>query len=136
MLGQLVNRLKGLSSGAGAQMEREATIDLLIWTMYADNLLALPENEKLDQITQEIPWDSPTRPDQYMNVAIARVRDVVADSTLADGFLDDISRRLGSRKARAEAYQLCRELAQSDGQLAERETQLLDRIKAQFGIEA
>jgi uncharacterized tellurite resistance protein B-like protein len=116
-------------------MEREATIDLLIWTMYADNLLALPETEKLDQITQEIPWDSPTRPDQYINSAFSRVRDVVADSTLADGFLADVSRRLGSRKARTQAYELCRELAQSDGQVAERETQLLKRIRAEFGIE-
>ena len=116
-------------------MKREATIDLLIWTMYADNLLALPENEKLDQITQEIPWDSPTRPDQYINAALARVRDVVADPTLADGCLDDVSRRLGSRKARTEAYELCRELAQSDGQIAERETQLLERIRHEFGME-
>ena len=117
------------------QMEREATIDLLIWTMYADNLLALPETEKLDQITQEIPWDSPTRPDQYMNAALARVRDVVGDSSLEDGFLDDISRRLGSRKARTAAYELCRELAQSDGQIAERETKLLNKIREEFGIE-
>lgn len=134
MIDGLKRFFERIGRSADAQQQREAMIDLLIWTMYADTVLTLPENDRIDQITQEIEWDSPNRPSMYISQATPRIRDVLSDETRASELLDDINRRLGTDRMRREAYEACRELAGADGQLADEEMKLLQAVRERFGI--
>lgn len=134
MLDHIRSLFKRIGSAADEQSQREAMVDLLVWTMYADNVLTLPENDHIDHVAGEMTWHSATRPQQYVNIAVAKVRDALDDSAKADAFLDDISERLGSDKMRMHAFEACRDLARADGELADAERHFLGTIKTHFGI--
>lgn len=134
MLDHIRGLFKRIGSAADEQHQREAMVDLLIWTMYADNVLTLPENDRIDQVTEEMNWNSATPVQQYVNVSIAKVRDAIDDESKAEALLNDISDRLGSDKMRSRAYEACRELARADGEVDDREMHFLDSVKSRFGI--
>lgn len=135
MLDQIRRLFKRIGRTAAEQEQREAMIDLLIWTMYADNVLTLTESDRIDEITEEMQWDSPTPPRQYLNVSVARVREANDNPSKADDLLQDISNRLGSREMRLQTYEACKELAQVDGQVADQETRFLTWVEEHFRIE-
>lgn len=134
----MLETIKGLFSRvdrAGAQQkQREAMIDLLIWTMYADNVLTVPENDRIDEVAEELTADAAMPLRQYVGASIARIRDVLHDQDQAEVFLTDIYHRLGDDDMRRKAYDACNDLAQVDGVIADEETQFLDRIRTRFHI--
>lgn len=134
MLDHIRSLFKRIGSAADEQSQREAMVDLLVWTMYADNVLTLPENDRIDQVTEEMEWSSATPVQQYVNISIAKVRDALDDGEKGDALLNDISDRLGSGKMRQHAFQACRDLARADGEIADQETQFLEDVRAHFGI--
>ncbi len=134
MLEHIRSLFKRIGSAADEQSQREAMVDLLVWTMYADNVLTLPENDRIDQVTEEMSWSSPTPPQLYVNTSIARVRDAIDDSEKSEALLNDISERLGSPKMRMHAYEACRDLANADGEVADQEMHFLRSVRAHFGI--
>ena len=134
MLDRLQRFVGSLGSLQGAQAQREAMVDLLLWSMYADRRIALPENDHLDQLPESLPWDAVTPFSVYVGAALARVRDVLSDPVLADRFLDDIYERLGTGDMRRRAHEASVHLAQVDGQVAEEEALFLDRIRTRFGL--
>ena len=136
MLEQFRRFFERIGRAADAQRQREAMIDLLIWMMYADNVLTLPENDRIDQITAEMEWEAPSRPSVYINTSISKIRDVLADEEKGRALLEEIHSRLGTDRMRKEAYEACRELARADGQLADEELQLLNTVKERFGIKS
>lgn len=134
MLEQLSGLLERIGSAANAQKQREAMIDLLIWTMYADNVLTLPENDRIEKVSEEMKWESAMPAAQYLNLSIAKVRDVLDNQAKADDLLEDIRTRLGTAEMRREAYEACRDLAKSDGEIADKEMDLLTTVKERFNI--
>lgn len=134
MLDHIRSLFKRIGSAADEQSQREAMVDLLVWTMYADNVLTLPENDRIDQVTEEMSWSSPMPPQQYVNIAIAKVRDAIDDPEQGETLMNDISDRLGSSKMRMHAYEACRDLAKADGEVADKEMRFLGTVKTHFGI--
>lgn len=134
MLDHIRSLFQRIGSAADEQSQREAMVDLLVWTMYADNVLTLPENDRIDQMTEEMSWSSPMPPQLYVNVSIAKVRDAIDDAEASESLLNDISDRLGSEKMRMHAYEACRDLAKADGEVADKEMRFLSTIKTHFGI--
>lgn len=134
MLNDLRGFLNYIGRRADAQLQREAMIDLMIWTMYADKLLSLPENEKIDQMTEEMEWKSPTPPSQYVMIAISKIRDVLEDEAKAAEEMDSIYERLGTDDMRRDAYTVCRDLARADGEVADEEVNFLNTIKQRFDL--
>lgn len=134
MLDHIRSLFKRIGSAADEQSQREAMVDLLVWTMYADNILTLPENDRIDQVTEEMSWSSPMPPQQYVNVAIAKVRDAIDDPEEGEAFLNDISDRLGSAKMRMHAYEACRDLAKADGEVVDKEMHFLSTVRTHFDI--
>lgn len=135
MLEHLRKRLKGIGTSAGEQPQREALLDLLLWTMYADNRIALTESEHIDQLSDELSWESPNPLVQYLNASVARVRDVHSNPDSVQDFLDDVFQRLRTREMRVEAFEKCKELAGVDGEISAEENGRLDLIKRRFDIE-
>lgn len=134
MLDELRRLLNYIGRTANVQRQREAVIDLLIWTMYADNLLALPENDRIDRVADEMEWDSPMPAPQYLKVAIAKIRDALDDEEEAAAVMDSIYERLGTDHMRKEAYDACRALAQVDGEVADEEMDFLNSVKQRFDL--
>lgn len=136
MIDKLKRFFERVGRSADAQQQREAMLDLLVWTMYADNVLTLPENDRIDQIAADLEWNSPDRPSVYISKATSKIRDVLSDPERADQLLEDIHRRLGTASMRKEAYDACYDLAQADGQLAAAEMKLLQTVRERFGIKS
>lgn len=134
MLTRLKERLSALGRLSVTQPQREALIDLLLLTMYADRKIAVTENEQIDQVPEELSWDSVTPFPLYVNTALARIRDGLSDPQVVEALLDDIYERLGSEAMRRRAYDACNELAGADGQVAEAEARFLERIRTRFGL--
>lgn len=134
MLDELRGLLTYIGRRADAQQQREAMIDLLIWTMYADKLLALPENDRIDRLTEEMEWDSPTSPTQYLKISIAKIRDVFNDDEKAAAEMNSIYERLGTEEMRRDAYVACRDLAKADGEVASEEMNFLNTVKQRFNL--
>ena len=118
------------------QREREAMVDLLIWMMYVDKVLTLPENDKIDRWAEELTWKSSTPVGQYISASTSRVRDALGDRDKAAALLEDIHRRLENEEMRREAYEACCDLAQADGQVADEEAQFLSLLKREFNVES
>lgn len=134
MIDELRGLLNYIGRRADAQRQREAMIDLMIWTMYADKLIALPENEHIDRLADEMEWDSPTPPSQYLQVAIAKIRDVFVDEKKAADEMDSIYQRLGTDEMRKDAYVACRNLAKVDGEVVDEEMDFLNTVKRRFDL--
>jgi hypothetical protein len=134
MFDELRDLLNYVGRKADAQRQREAMIDLLLWTMYADKLLALPESDRIDEMSAEMEWDSPTPAPQYLQVAVARIRDVLDDEEKAAAEMDSIYERLGTDEMRRSAYAACRDLAKVDGEMADEELAFLNTVKQRFHL--
>lgn len=134
MLERLRSYFKKVDESGAAQTQREAMVDLLLWTMYVDKRLSLPESEKIDQVAESLTWTSTTPMSQYLSLSTSKVRDILADEDKSDQFLDDIYRRLGSDEMRYQAYDACCDLAQADGEVAQAEEQFLTTLKTKFGV--
>ena len=117
------------------QREREAMVDLLMWTMYIDKVLTLPESDKIDRLAEDLTWTSSTPVGQYINASTSRVRDALGDKDKAAALLEDIHRRLDNEEMRREAYEACCDLAQADGQVADEEAQFLTLLKRELNVE-
>lgn len=52
------------------QIEREATIELMVMTMYIDKTLKLAEDEVIKQYLGSITWESWLPSDKFLGVAI------------------------------------------------------------------
>ena len=116
------------------QPQREATLDLLLLAMYADNRIALKEDELLDAEIASLSWQSGVTPESYINSATARVRKVLDSDELKTTLLNDISQRLATTKARQSAWALCDQLVKSDATTTEAETTFESEVKRIFGL--
>lgn len=134
MLKQLTSLFKRVDETDMQQRQREAMVDLLVWTMYADKVLALPENDRLDHMAEDLTWESTTPFSHYLNMSTAKVRDVLGNEDKAEELLNDISRRLETPAARQEAYDACCDLAQSDGEVVDEEVQFLNKLKSTLRV--
>ncbi|MEM1202711.1 MAG: hypothetical protein AAGN66_05735 [Acidobacteriota bacterium] len=117
-----------------AQAQREALVDLLVWTMYVDRHLALAERDTIEGHTRDLPWDAVTPLPTFLEAAVTRARDVLEDDNLAGEYLDGISHRLGTAEARRRALVACHELIASDGRLTEGEARHVKRVERRFEL--
>ncbi len=116
------------------QPQREATLDLLLLAMYADNRIALKEDEAIDAEVATLNWESGTAQENYMNAATARVRQALDDAATKTALLTDINQRLATVKARQSALALCDQLLNSDAATTEAETAFEAEVKRVFGL--
>lgn len=111
------------------QTQREALLDLLVWTMYVDHHLALTEREKIEHDAEAMPWTGKLSLGDFLDSAIVRTRDVMAGKRTGEEYLSDISERLGDQKTRQRGFRACEELVSVDGRLTEEEARHLKMIQ-------
>ena len=117
-----------------SQAQREAFIDLLVWTMFVDRHLASVEAEQIRKEAQGLQWEG--RPlERFIDASVKRTRDILGSDNAERAYLDDIHERLGDAEMRMRVLSACEELIAIDGDRAEAEVAHLERVKARFAAE-
>jgi uncharacterized tellurite resistance protein B-like protein len=117
------------------QAQREALIDLLVWTMFADRHVASVEAQQIRKEAEGLEWDGHRSIDRFIDGSVKRVRDVLGSETAEAAYLDDIHHRLADADMRLRALAACEELIGIDGDRAEAELAHLERVKSRFAKE-
>ncbi len=112
------------------QPQREALIDLMILGMFADNNIALSEDELLRKETEAFDWDSGENLDYYIDKRIGTLRVIRQEPTTLDETLHDIAVRLADKSDHA--LKLLKEIFISDGEEAEKEREFYTKIERIF----
>jgi hypothetical protein len=107
------------------QSEREASIDLMIMTMYIDKSLKIAEDETINEYAKNLLWESPISIEKYLEVATVKVRNVLGNAEKTNAFLEDIKSRISTQEMRKEVFEACNNLAHADGELSK---EFLDKV--------
>ncbi|MBF2063709.1 MAG: TerB family tellurite resistance protein [Calothrix sp. C42_A2020_038] len=134
MLKSLQAFLRAIAKPESHQDEREATIELMIMTMYVDKSLKVVENEVINQYLSNITWESPLSIDKFLGKATAKVRSTLSDTEKRQAFLEEINTKLSSREVKQQAIKACHDLAIADGELTLQEKEFLDTIARVFQV--
>ncbi|MBW4672091.1 MAG: TerB family tellurite resistance protein [Cyanomargarita calcarea GSE-NOS-MK-12-04C] len=110
------------------QSEREASIDLMIMTMYIDKSLKIAEDETINEYAKNLLWESPISLEKYLGVATAKVRNVLGDAEKTNAFLEDVKSRISTQEMKKEVFEACKNLAHADGELSKEEQEFLDIV--------
>jgi hypothetical protein len=97
------------------QTQREATLDLLILSIYADSHISLVEEEALQNALQNLGWESVIPRDIYFCNSLRRARDASADEPALAAYLMEKTAVFQSQDAKAEALKHLGDLIKSDG---------------------
>ncbi|RYD68728.1 MAG: hypothetical protein EOP84_29785 [Verrucomicrobiaceae bacterium] len=116
------------------QGQREAIFDFLLLGMYADSVLKRVESARLYSLISSVGWESYQTPNEYANLATARVRDASENSGKTGVFLANLNDRLATPEARQFAMVLFLRLIESDKEINAEEDQLYTAAKAAFGV--
>lgn len=111
------------------QTEREAIVDLLHFSLYADSHIALKEGEALSEIVGVIGWDVASAFQTYEAKSVAAARAARENPDAQKIFFDSISERLKAPESRALAVDLSAQLLSADGTV-EKESSLVEEIRA------
>lgn len=116
------------------QSQREATIDLLLLCMFADNNLAFSEERILAREIERFNWKSVTPVEIYIENAKTKIHDATSSESSKNALLRDISERLGENEVKYRALKLCKLLCYSDWQLSEEEETFIQDVRKAFKI--
>jgi hypothetical protein len=134
LLRHLFNRATDKPTDGLTQPQREATLDLLLLAMYADNRIALSEDEAIEAQIAMLSWESGITPESYVNASTARVRAALDGEAMKADLLADISQRLVTSEARQVAWRLCDRLLKSDKDTTDAEAAFEAEIKRTFNL--
>ncbi|WOO40043.1 hypothetical protein [Rubellicoccus peritrichatus] len=115
------------------QDQRESLIDLLVLAMYVDNKLSLSEDAVLKAQIDQFSWEGPMSVDDYVNSAIARIRDMRSSEHFVNELLKSINERLGDYDVRLTAAGICERLLSADGKETS-EKEFLNKVKTELQI--
>jgi uncharacterized tellurite resistance protein B-like protein len=128
MLKSLQSFFGSMAQNDTKQSEREASIDLMIMTMFIDKSLKLAEDEILNEYVKNLSWESPLSVDKYFGVATAKVRSALGNAEKMDALLADIKSRIVSEQTKQQILKACQDLAIADKDLSNEEQDFLDRV--------
>ncbi|HVU25576.1 MAG TPA: hypothetical protein VHE13_15715 [Opitutus sp.] len=112
-----------------SQPQREAIVDLLFYCMFADNNVALKEDELIADTAEKFSWDPKVSYEAFAAQSLGRARAAKESPESRADFLAAAATRLGSSAAKARAFALCRQLFQADGEVSDQEYSLLRELR-------
>ena len=131
---RLLELLKGPDQAEASQQEREALLDLMVWTMFVDRHVARAEQSYIKEQTEGMEWAGAYPPEVYLDASVRRIRDALGSEAAEDAYLEDILARLTAPAARERAYLACTSLAGADGEMAPAEAAHLQRLKVRLEV--
>jgi hypothetical protein len=116
------------------QSEREAMVDLLHYCMYADNHIALAEEQIVEETVSILNWDPGASFESYESRSIARAREAKEHPESREEFFKSVKDRLASSPAaRALALKVSRQIFRAHGARSEQEALLEQRLEQLLG---
>lgn len=113
------------------QSQREAIVDLLNYCSLVDRNIADSEDITIDELESQLDWDAKTDFNYYVNKSIGSVRRAL-ESKDEPFFVQEIQKKLDSRRSRETAIKLCEKLIRADGRFSAEESATFAAIKAAF----
>ncbi len=123
-----------LAQDKSEQSQKEAIIELLIMTMYADKSLKLEEDEAIRGYIETLEWESPISVEYYLGVATAKVRKALESSDKTYSLLEDISNRVQTVELKKQVLQICNHLAMADSEISNEEKEFLQLVAQVFQV--
>ena len=116
------------------QPQREATLDLLLLGIYADNTVRLSENERVYDLISPFGWESYQDAREYSQTATSRARGATESESAHAAFLAGIANRLEDDDVKKLALALLARLIESDNAATESEADFYQKAKTAFGV--
>ncbi|KST67325.1 tellurite resistance TerB family protein [Mastigocoleus testarum] len=123
-----------LSTDKSEQSQKEAIVELLIMTMYADKTLKIEEDEAIKRYIETLEWKSPMSVEYYLGIAIAKVRKALESPEKIHCFLEDISDRVKTSDLKKQVLQICINLTMSDSEVSTEEREFLQLVSQIFQV--
>lgn len=121
-----------MSTPSLTQAQCEATADVLVLALYADNHISLVEDQNLHQKIDELGWDVNLSPSQHLNLATSRARGANSPEKI-EFFLKERAEILETSEIKNYVFNKTVELLKSDGITSEENT-FITQLKNSFGI--
>jgi hypothetical protein len=121
--------IPGVTDGL-TQEQREAIVDLLNYAMFADNNIAISEDQFIADTESKMTWAPHIDFDIYEEQSIGFVRRAKDDQSYRGEFFDSVKRRLGDPKTKNKALDLCSQLCAVDGAITPKEAEALKMFRS------
>jgi hypothetical protein len=134
---KLMNRFNELLSYFNeplSQTQREAVVEILLWTMYVDKSVHYRESDQIDEIALELSEDIDLSLQSHIRSSLPKVREIAFDQSKWDNYLATLSTALETEGVRRSAYHLCLDVAESDKDMVAAEEHFLDKVQKAFEL--
>lgn len=118
------------SSDGLTQPAREAIVDVLHYTMYADKHIAVREDEFIEAAARSLDWDTNISYEYYEGQSTGAVTRALANANALDEFFHTLKNRLPGKSERKLALKLAGDLAGSDAQKRDTEIAAIARLRS------
>lgn len=115
------------------QAQREAFLDLLVLSAFADDYFSRSEKELVEDSTTQFSWDSEISVETYGDAIIEAVESFEKDVE-QEALLKSIAERLGEKSAKRRALNACEKVLLSDGSEHRVEINFLHKVERVFGL--
>jgi len=112
------------------QAAREALVDVLHYTMYADRHIAVREDQFIEATARALSWDPNISYEYYEGKSTGAVTRALSDAAEGQAFFESLKSRLARQSDRELALTLAADLAKSDGQQRDSETAAIAKLRA------
>jgi uncharacterized tellurite resistance protein B-like protein len=114
--------------------QRQALIDLLILTMYADGHLTLIEDAEVEKVLVAMGYDTEFDRQKQLDASMTRIRQHAKTPELARVHATTLAQNFTAREHRLKIYSILEFLITSDGHITTAENQLLETIRQMFKL--
>jgi hypothetical protein len=131
----LSNLFSGRNFSTITDKQELALVDALTFAMAADHEVSDTEQQELVKSLRVLDWEQKTSLESYVEHALAKAREKVAEQNGALAYCTDISRRLGEDWLREETYYLAGRISATDHDVNAGEQAYLRAMVEAFAID-
>jgi hypothetical protein len=132
MLSRLGETFRRWTQEELANTQLEALVDAVLLVMYADRAIKAEEQDELDRVVQDLPWQGKASPEAYLSKAIARVKKAGQSDEEMERYLSEIALKVETPGFASELLDACAGMAEVDRQVQGGEKVALERLKAKL----
>jgi len=127
----MLSDLLGFLSGKPPHMEQvesEALIDAVVYTMMVDKVIDPDEMENVEDLSDKLYWKGEGKIEEYVRQSITRALKNKNFMRQAEPYLQECSARLKNTEARAYTRKACLKMVKADGEQTRTELALVEIV--------
>jgi uncharacterized tellurite resistance protein B-like protein len=110
--------------------QREATIDLVVLTMYLDRNLAAVEDARIQRMLEAMGFATDYDRSREFDASVTRVRPHSESQSLARAHASHLAELLATPEQRRIVFQAIEEIVSADGSVSSQETAFLETLRS------